>query len=129
MVKAGSGIPKRERRGPDLISDDTNTPKVQDVVKRLNVRNDGVHEISLMSLVFKFSSDSVRRVPVLVGQGNALSKMFDGIRHGVFTSMSQLVDMVMREIHGQMLVEEYWIKERDVLDAHKDPVVGVWFGL
>ena len=51
------------------------------------------------------------------------------VRHGVFTRMSQLVDMAMREIHCQMLIEENWIKERDVLDAHQDPVVGVWFGL
>ena len=96
---------------PNLICDNTNTPKVQDVVKRLDVRNNSVDEISLMSLVFKFSSDRLRRVPVLGGQGNALSKMFDGIRHGVFTSMSQLVDIAMREIHGQMLVEEYGIEE------------------
>ena len=82
-----------------------------------------------MSLVFKFSSYGLRRVPVLGGQGNALCKMFDGIRHGVFPSMSQLVGVAMQEIHGQMLVEEYGIEEGDVLDAHQDAVVGVWFGL
>ena len=55
--------------------------------------------------------------------------MFDGIRHGVFPSMSQPVGVAMREIHGQMFVEEYGIEEGDLLDAHQDTVVGVWFGL
>ena len=82
-----------------------------------------------MTLVFKFSGDGLRSVLVLGGQGNALCKMFDRIRHGVFPSMSQLVGLAMREIHGQVLVEEYGIEQGDVLDTHQDPVVGVWFGL
>ena len=43
--------------------------------------------------------------------------------------MSQLVGLAMREIHGQVLVEEYRIEQGDVLDTHQEPVVGVWFGL
>ena len=55
--------------------------------------------------------------------------MFHGLRHGVFSRMSQLVYMAMREIHCQMLIKENGIKQRHVLHAHQDPVVGVWFWL
>ena len=82
-----------------------------------------------MTLVFKFSSDGLRCIPVLWGEGNGLCKMFDRLRHGVFLSMSQLLGLAMREIHGQVLVKEYGIEQRDVLDTHQDPVVRVWFGL
>ena len=47
-----------------------------------------------------------------------MSKMLDGIRHGVFLSMSQCVDFAMRPIHRQMLIEEYWVEYGHVLHAH-----------
>ena len=44
--------------------------------------------------------------------------MLDGIRHRVFLSMSQCVDLAMGEIHRQMLIEEYGVEYGHVLYTH-----------
>ena len=47
----------------DISSYDTNSPKMEDVVERMDVGDDCVDEIVLVSLLFKECFDGVRSVP------------------------------------------------------------------
>ena len=51
----------------DLIGDHTNAPKVEYVVKRLDVRYNGIYKVRFMAFMFKLRSDGVGGVPKLRG--------------------------------------------------------------
>ena len=48
-----------------MIGDHTNAPKVEYVMKRLNVRYNGIYKVSFMAFMFKLRSDGVGDVPKL----------------------------------------------------------------
>ena len=83
-----------------VSSDNSDTPQIQDIMQRRNVRDDGADEVLLMALVLKFLADGVWRLPRPREESNSLRKKLDALRHGFLFRMAQLVGGAMRMIHG-----------------------------
>ena len=83
-----------------VSSDNSDTPQIQHVMERRNVRDDCAHEVLLVALVFKFLADGVWRLPGLREESNSLRKKLDALRYRFLFRMAQIVGGAMRMMHG-----------------------------